>query len=536
MNPFFTIPLRKVTVSQKGIKPSILKDKPFEHSVPYLDISALETGEIKEYTYRELGNLSTANDVLVVWDGSRSGLAFRGQAGIIGSTIMKITPIGLDAEYLHLFLKCHYEYLNKNAIGGGIPHVNADLFFDLAIPYISLPVQKEIVKGIHQKLDDGTHLFNNQRKTIRQLLSAQKISTESVDNIPDALKSFRSTILEKAISGNLTENWRVKSNTGFPKTRSLLTTVILNIQSGKSFRCIERPPEKNEIGVVKISAVSSGGFIEQESKTCIDKSKINANLYIQSGDFLMSRANTKELVGACVIVDKITKKIMLSDKIWRVSFDNKLVADEYMVLFLRSKDGRSQIENFASGSQESMKNITQNDLKSITMPVPTLGEQKEIVKIAHSLLKIVEEIEHQYRLAKDTFSKLEKSILIDAFGEHALRKHQSDLTMEKINFEIDNNKMSLLSEYTAKNKMQSKARKAMKKTIAQKSTKDIEEVLAESDGPKSAREVWKESKYNGDIDGFYEALKAKIPGKLNWNIVKADESVPESLISLKNAL
>ena len=80
-----------------------------------------------------------------------------------------------------------------------------------------------------------------------------------------------------------------------------VSDLLSGIETGKSFKCDERPPQHDEVGVVKVSAVSWGEYREQESKTCLDAERVNAELYVQPGDFLFSRANTQELVGACVI-------------------------------------------------------------------------------------------------------------------------------------------------------------------------------------------------------------------------------------------
>lgn len=90
--------------------------------------------------------------------------------------------------------------------------------------------------------------------------------------------------------------------------------LIYRIEAGKSFKCYEQPPQRDQVGVAKVSAVTWGEFDENESKTCIDPNKINEAYIIKKGDFLFSRANTIELVGACVIVKSVNRKIMLSDK------------------------------------------------------------------------------------------------------------------------------------------------------------------------------------------------------------------------------
>ena len=91
-----------------------------------------------------------------------------------------------------------------------------------------------------------------------------------------------------------------------------MDTVLAYIEAGKSFGCTERPPLDNEVGVLKVSAVTWGEFDESESKTCNDRKLINPDIQVKVGDFLLSRANTIELVGACVIVKKISSNIMNS--------------------------------------------------------------------------------------------------------------------------------------------------------------------------------------------------------------------------------
>src|ERR1019366_6344646 len=93
--------------------------------------------------------------------------------------------------------------------------------------------------------------------------------------------------------------------------------VLNGIEAGKSFKCEERPPKDTEVGIVKVSAVTWGKFDEDASKTCLSSERIDSKLFIQPGDFLFSRANTIQLVGACVIVQGVSRGLMLSDKILR---------------------------------------------------------------------------------------------------------------------------------------------------------------------------------------------------------------------------
>ena len=164
-----------------------------------------------------------------------------------------------------------------------------------------------------------------------------------------------------------------------------VSDLLSGIETGKSFKCDERPPQHDEVGVVKVSAVSWGEYREQESKTCLDAERVNAELYVQPGDFLFSRANTQELVGACVIAGQTKLRVMLSDKILRFRFADDGMKP-WLLGFLRSADGRTQIELLASGNQDSMRNIGQERIGQIHLPLPPRAEQARIVAKLEELL------------------------------------------------------------------------------------------------------------------------------------------------------
>ncbi len=175
-------------------------------------------------------------------------------------------------------------------------------------------------------------------------------------------------------------------------------TLLTAIEAGKSFRCDPDPPGPNAVGVVKVSAVTWGVYQENESKTCTDSGLINPDYFIAEGDFLFSRANTIELVGACVIVHAVTRRIMLSDKILRFRLADE-TWDRWLLYCLRSAHGRKQIERLATGNQDSMRNIGQDRIRQIPIPIPPLAERHQIIG----------EIEKQFTRLDAAVSTLERS-------------------------------------------------------------------------------------------------------------------------------
>lgn len=196
---------------------------------------------------------------------------------------------------------------------------------------------------------------------------------------------------------------------------STCDAALNGIDAGASFKCEERPPVTGEIGVLKVSALTWGTYDESESKTCKDEGRIEEKFLVRDGDFLFSRANTIELVGACVIVGKTTKQLMLSDKTLRFDICPQ-VLHEWLLICLRCKFGRNEIERLATGNQESMRNIGQERIRQIRMPLPPLAEQTRIVAEVDRHLSIIREVEAEVDANLQRAQALRQSTLTSAFS------------------------------------------------------------------------------------------------------------------------
>ena len=122
---------------------------------------------------------------------------------------------------------------------------------------------------------------------------------EAKQKAQDALDSFetrKAAILHRAFTGELTAQWRKEHGVGVESWKDVSWgTFISSIEAGKNWNAEGRPPQDNEFGVVKVSAVTWGEFNENESKTCTISSQWNETTQIHTGDFLFSRANTLQL-------------------------------------------------------------------------------------------------------------------------------------------------------------------------------------------------------------------------------------------------
>jgi len=357
------------------------------------------------------------NDILIVKDGATTGktsfvkdnfpydLAFVNEHVFICRAFPNLNSKSI---FYFLFGKTGFDRIMENFTGSAQGGINQKFASNTIIPLPPATEQNRIAT----KLD-----------TLFAQLEGIKMSMTA---IPVLLKNFRQQVLTQAVSGKLTEEWRKGKDKELEEWKvNKIGEIVTSIQSGKSFLCPETPVSKGQVGLVKISAVTWEVFDQTKTKTVTDINKIVPEYFIKKGDFLMSRANTLELVGASVIVDKIEYDIMLSDKVWRVNFEND--NDKiFMNYFLKSKQGRLEIESKATGNQESMRNLSQSNFKDIDIKLPSKNEQEEIVNRIKSLFAKADAIEEKYKNLKAKIDTLPQAILHKAFKGELTEQLDSD--------------------------------------------------------------------------------------------------------------
>lgn len=306
-------------------------------------------------------------------------------------------------------------------------------FKSLKIPNLGYSRHFSILKEIEFPLPPLAEQNRIVAKLDTLFAQVETINT-NMANIPLLLKDFRQQVLTQAVNGKLTEEWRkAKKLTKWQKLK--IGDIIKSIEAGKSFLCLETPASYGQVGLIKISAVTWNFFNAKETKTVTDLQKINPNYFIKSGDFLISRANTLELVGSSVIVDKIDLDIMLSDKVWRVNFKND--NDKFFInFFLKTRIGRSEIETRATGNQLSMRNLSQNNFKDIDVNMPSATEQLEIVSRVESLFDKATAIEKQYKSLKQKTDNLTHALLYKAFKGELTDQLETDGDVKELLNEI----------------------------------------------------------------------------------------------------
>jgi len=420
------------------------------------NIPWVKTGDLGPKTLYEVNEFITEEAV----KNSSAKFFPKGSVAIAmyGATIGKTSILGINAttnqacgvgnpikgltltEFLYYFLGNEKARFIAKGKGGAQPNISQTLIKEHPICLPPFAEQQQIVA----KLDE--------------LLAQVDILKTRLDSIPKILKRFRQSVLAAAVSGKLTEDWRFKNDISTDSWQPIkVGHLVKSIEAGKNLKCIETSPVGDQHGIIKISAVTWGFYNENESKTLPDNKLFVENRRIQIGDFLISRANTLELIGMPVIVKDVSKNLMLSDKVWRLVMNE---ADKtWLSIFLRSYFGRKEIESRSTGNQLSMRNIGQKIFLDITLPKPSVEEQTEIVACVEQLFTYADQIEQRVKDAQARVNHLTQAILAKAFrGELTAewRTQNPDLISG------DNSAAALLAKIKAERELTQAVKKAKK--------------------------------------------------------------------------
>jgi len=166
-----------------------------------------------------------------------------------------------------------------------------------------------------------------------------------------------------------------------------LGSQVLESGSGWSPACENRPRVADEWGVLKVSAVSWGEFLADQNKALPSNLEPRLDCVVESGDFLVSRANTAELVARSVVVLDAPINLMLSDKLVRLKLSENC-EPLYLNMANSSIFAREYYSRVAGGTSSSMKNVTREQILSLLLPLPPLSEQNRIVAKVDELMAL----------------------------------------------------------------------------------------------------------------------------------------------------
>ena len=165
--------------------------------------------------------------------------------------------------------------------------------------------------------------------------------------------------------------------------------VVTGVRQGVSPQCLPHPADGvSEWGVLKVGCVNSGIFNALENKKLPDEISPDPSCVPGIGDIVISRANTRTLLGSAAVVTKAMPRLMLSDKLYAFNVGHN--NPHFIALILGTRPYRDLIEIEATGTSDSMQNISLHSILDLPMNVPTLDEQNERVARLQTTLRTMD--------------------------------------------------------------------------------------------------------------------------------------------------
>lgn len=161
---------------------------------------------------------------------------------------------------------------------------------------------------------------------------------------------------------------------------------LRRIEQGWSPECENRSAEDGEWGVLKVGCVNYGRFRDSENKALPPGVLPLTEFEVRDGDVLISRANTRELVGSAALVEETRPRLLMSDKLFRLHYRHDRVDPRFLVFLLQSNVCRLQLERDATGASSSMLNVGQDSIRRLRFAWPPLDEQKALATLLRGRL------------------------------------------------------------------------------------------------------------------------------------------------------
>lgn len=179
----------------------------------------------------------------------------------------------VNNRYLAWFLRSIASYLKDLGGTTTFPEISKSTLRKVFITYPVSPTKQQYIADLLDAVDIARRLCNDIVRGIENLISSLFVKT----------------------FGEPERN---------PKGWNLvpLSMLVQQPESGWSPQCLDRPASRQEFGVIKLSAVTSGFFQPEENKALPPHLKPRLDLSLSKGDLLFSRANTRNLIGATALV------------------------------------------------------------------------------------------------------------------------------------------------------------------------------------------------------------------------------------------
>ena len=293
----------------------------------------------------------------------------------------------------------------------------------------------------------------------------------AVDSLKEAqvqLQQYRRSLLKAAFEGELTREWR-EAHSGSWKSMKLID--LITLESGSRPRggvrgILEGIPS---LGGEHLNA--DGGFTFEKIKYIPEKFFKSLNYgQIRPNDILVVKDGATTGKTSFVGEDFPYESAAVNEHVFIVRVDPEVTFPKFAFHYLFSKEGQQQILSDFRGA--TVGGISRNFPLKVTVPIPPLTEQGQILSELERHLSIADKIEATIKSELECAERLRQSILKQAFSGKLVSQDPNDEPASV-----------LLEKVREEKKQQPKRRKKTSKSKAQDSDEYPLLALERNDDP-----------------------------------------------------
>lgn len=251
-----------------------------------------------------------------------------------------------------------------------------------------------------------------EQEKIAELLDNHLAQVEAIkarlNAIPQILKKFRQSVLADAVSGRLI---------GLEKKFQDLETIKFENLILKSGNGIAKRSgtDGKDITVLRLADFkNSERMTGNERQITLTEKEIN-QYQLNQNDILVVRVNGSiDLAGKFILYEQNKNIEAYCDHFIRFQLNQEKILPQFMIYIANFGKGRDYLQNSLSTSA-GQNTINQTSIKNLTLKLPSIGEQREIVKRVEQLFAFADTIETQITNALQRVNQLTQSILHQAF-------------------------------------------------------------------------------------------------------------------------
>lgn len=317
----------------------------------------------------------------------------------------------IDANYLMYCFQSKYfrEFMlsNVSGVGGSLMRAQPKYVQTYPIPLPPLSEQQRIVERIEElfaKLDEAK---------------------ERLQEVADSFAVRKAAILHKAFTGELTKQWRCENGVS---DESWEEKTIGEICSSLKYGTSKKSSDDGEVVVLRMGNLQNGEIDWSNLAYTSDEEDIKKYL-LKSGDVLFNRTNSPELVGKTSIYRGEMPAIYAGYLI-KLDYEKNIVVGDYLNYYLNSSKAKEYYMQVKTDGV-SQSNINAKKIGEFEIPLPTLSEQHEIVRLIDDLLARERKAQQAAEQALASIDLMKKSILACAFrGELGTNKASEASALE----------------------------------------------------------------------------------------------------------